>query len=237
MTRRFIGTIFAVCVILYWEVSRGVPYRESYLAIVLAAGFSRRLEPFKPLLPVGGETMADRVLAVFMKSGVEVCLVVGWRQAELRAGIKNRGIAIVENPDYQQGMFTSVRAGLRCLQDRHKGFFIMPVDIPLVQPSTIGRLLAAAAEHPDSIVYPVSGGRRGHPPLIPSGLAPAIMNWQGEGGLQAFLMAHEEIALEVKVPDKNVLFDVDTPEDYRALLKRLRRSAAPAQDEREEYPL
>lgn len=200
-------------------------------AIVLAAGLSSRLGPFKPLLDLGGETLADRVIGLFRKLGVDVYLVAGWRQEELRAGIRSRDITIVPNPDYAAGMFTSVRAGLRRLGAGYQAFFIMPVDIPLVRPFTIKRLLQTAAEHPGRIIYPVFGSRRGHPPLIPAALAPDILVWEKDGGLKSFLAAREAMAVEIKVPDGNILFDVDTPQDYAALQERFRRGDVPTEAE------
>ena len=107
----------------------------------------------------------------------------------------------------------------------------MPVDIPLVRPSTIRRLLDAAGEHTDKIIFPVFGKRRGHPPLIPSSLVPAILGWKKGGGLKAILDSQEKMAWEVPVADSNILFDVDTPEDYRMLLERFHRYEVPTIEE------
>ena len=200
-------------------------------AIILAAGFSSRMEPFKPLLPAGSETITDRIITTFLRKGIEVYLVVGWRQDELKAGIKNYDITFVENRDYAKGMFTSVQAGLRALQANHKAFFIMPVDIPLVRPFTIKQLSEASENQPDKIIYPVFRKMRGHPTLIPVKLVPFILKWEKEGGLKAFLDTHEAMASEVPVPDSNILFDVDTPEDYRLLKERLQHDEIPTEDE------
>ena len=108
--------------------------------------------------------------------------MVGHRQDEIKAGIKKRDITIVYNPDYEQGMFSSIQAGIRRLQTAPQAFFILPVDIPLVRPATIRRLMDAAAENPDKIIYPIFGGKRGHPPLIPSSLIPAILGWGKAAG-------------------------------------------------------
>lgn len=202
-----------------------------YAAIILAGGLSSRMPQFKPLLPLGKETITDHIIATFLIVGVDVILVVGHRQDELRAGIKKRDITILENPDYRQGMFTSIKAGVNSLQPAHQAFFIMPVDIPLVREATIRQMLKPAAEQPEKIILPVFGGKRGHPPLIPSRLIPGILSWQGGGGLKAFLNSREEMALEVPVGDSNILFDVDAPDDYRLLLERFRRGEIPTDEE------
>lgn len=193
---------------------------EDYAAIVLAAGLSRRMQRFKPLLPLGEETIADHVMAVYLQNGVAVYLVVGYRQDELRAGIRTRNIQIVENPDYEQGMFTSVQAGIRALGKDYRAAFIAPVDIPLVSTATIQKLLATAEKHPGKVVHPTFNQKRGHPPLIPAEMFPVILNWQGDGGLLSVLNAYKE-AVEVEVPDSNILLDIDEPGDYEKLLKHL----------------
>jgi molybdenum cofactor cytidylyltransferase len=106
----------------------------------------------------------------------------------------------------------------------------MPVDIPMVSTATIKRLLDVAEEHPDNIIFPVFGRRRGHPPLIPAGIIPAILEWREEGSLKDVLHAHEKLALEVPVVDSNILFDVDTAEDYLALLERFHRHEVPTDE-------
>lgn len=194
-----------------------------YAAVVLAGGLSIRMKQFKPLLPLGDETIADRVISTFLRNKVDVFLVVGYRHEDIAAGIKKRDITIVYNPDYEKGMFSSIQAGIRRLGPECQAFFINPVDIPLVRPATIKRLMTASGKNPDKIVYPVFEGKRGHPPLIPSALAPAILGWKKGGGLKAVLKSKERLALEVPVPDSFILFDIDTPEDYAELREHFKR--------------
>jgi molybdenum cofactor cytidylyltransferase len=196
---------------------------KPFAVLILAAGFSRRMGKFKPLLSIGGETITDHLISKFLSSEVEVYLVVGYRGEELKATIKNRNVTFVENPGYSHGMFTSVQAGARALMPGYEAFFVMPVDIPLVRPSTIRRLLTASVEHPGKIVYPVFHMKRGHPPLIPMSLAPVIAEWRRDGSLRAVLSSSERLALEVSVPDENILLDINTTDDYKLLVERFRR--------------
>jgi len=190
-----------------------------YAAIVLAGGLSTRMKRFKPLLPLGDSTVTDRVTGTFLNAGVAVFLVAGYRHDDIAAGIKNRGATIVYNPDFEKGMFSSIQAGVRRLGSDYKAFFVHPVDIPLVRLATIWRLIATAEENPDRIIFPVFLGQRGHPPLIPAEIIPAILGWEKGGGLKAVLKSHEKLALEVPVPDSFILDDIDTPENYQALLE------------------
>ena len=193
---------------------------RSYAAIILAAGFSRRMERFKPLLSIGGETFVDRLISTFLHNNVEVYVVVGYRAEELRAAIKNRNVVVVENPDYNLGMFTSVQAGVRSLVSGYEALFVMPVDIPLVRPSTIKLLMTASAQHQGKIIYPVFRKRRGHPPLIPMSLASTITEWGNDCSLRDVLHSFEKLALEVSVPDSSILLDVDLSGDFNSLVER-----------------
>jgi molybdenum cofactor cytidylyltransferase len=200
-------------------------------AIILAAGLSSRMGAFKPLLTVNGETVADCLISLFLQCRVDVYLVTGWRQEELLAGIKNRAITIIHNADYERGMFTSIQAGARRIRSEHGNFFIMPVDIPLVRPVTIQKLLAASASSPGRIIYPVFNHTRGHPPLIPADLIPGVLYWNEEGGLKSFLATRESAALEVAVPDSNIHFDMDFSSDYEVIKSRFARLEIPSPEE------
>jgi molybdenum cofactor cytidylyltransferase len=193
-----------------------------YAAIVLAAGFSHRMQRFKPLLPLGKETIADHIMATYLRNGVSVYLVVGYQQNELRAGIKTLNIQIVENPNYQRGMFSSIQAGICSLKEDYRAIFIAPVDIPLVSSATIRILLIAAEDHPGKVICPVYRQNRGHPPLIPAKMFSTILDWQGEGGLNSIISTSKEV-VEVNVPDCNILLDIDETGDYIELLDRFQR--------------
>jgi molybdenum cofactor cytidylyltransferase len=202
-----------------------------YTVIILAGGLSTRMKQFKPLLPLGESTVIDHIINTYLSEGVDVVLVAGYRHDEIKEKIKKRDIMVVYNPDYEQGMFSSIKAGVKQLRPEHQAFFINPVDIPLVRPATIKRLMAIAEEKPGKIIYPVFGGKRGHPPLIPSSLAPTILGWRKEGGLKAILDTQEKLALEVPVADNFILLDIDTPEDYIHLTERYRRYDIPTDEE------
>ncbi|MBN1380743.1 MAG: NTP transferase domain-containing protein [Deltaproteobacteria bacterium] len=202
-----------------------------YAAIILAAGLSSRMKSFKPLLPLGAESIADRVISSFTKNSCDVLLVIGWNKDLLLSGLKTRYITIVENPDYEQGMFTSVLAGIHRLQPQLDGFFIMPVDIPLVRPATVRGLMDEAAKQPGKIIYPAFGRERGHPTFVPSCLVSGIASWQQDGGLKAFLRIREELSLDLPVPDRNILFDIDTADDYQEAQERFRTYDIPTDEE------
>ena len=203
----------------------------NYAALILAAGYSSRMKDFKPLLSIGTQTITDRVISIFQKNDVDVILVTGWRRQKLVNEIKSRNISIVENTDFEKGMLSSIQAGVSHLQPGHKGFFVMPVDIPLVHESTVSCLLESTEIYPDRIIYPVFNSRRGHPALITSSLASEILNWTGKGGLDTILASHHDLDLDVAVPDENILLDTDTRDDYLRILDQYNRMEIPSDKE------
>ena len=186
-----------------------------YAAVVLAGGFSTRMKQFKPLLPLDKENITSHVIGTFLNADVDVILVTGYRHQEVAAALDERDINIVYNPDYALGMLSSVQAGVRHLHPSHQAFLVLPVDIPLVRPATIRHLMAFSVKNQGKLIYPVFRGKRGHPPLIPSRLASDILEYTKNGGLKAILSSLDGLALDVPVADSFILFDIDTPDDYR----------------------
>jgi molybdenum cofactor cytidylyltransferase len=203
----------------------------SYTAVILAGGLSTRMQQFKPLLPLGDKAVVDHIIGTFLGAGADIILVTGYCHLEIENAVKQKQITLVYNPDYQHGMFTSVQAGISRVRPDCQSFFINPVDIPLVRQPTILRLMDAAAENPGKIIYPVFGGKRGHPVLVPSKLAPGILGWRKDGTLKAVLESQEHLALEVPVADGFILHDIDTREDYLRLIERCRRYQIPTDEE------
>lgn len=208
------------------------PSDKNLAGLVLAAGLSSRMKGFKPLLDLGGDSVLARVVGLLQQAGADPVLVVlGHRAAEMDPLVRRLGAQPVLNPDYEQGMFSSLRAGLASLPGRCDAFFLLPVDIPLVRPHTLGRLATAWVQGQGPVLHPTFQGQWGHPPLVAAGLAPAIMAYEGGGGLRGFWEQKPELAREVPVADRFVLRDLDTPDHYAALKAELADYDAPGQDE------
>ncbi|MGE4293897.1 MAG: DVU_1551 family NTP transferase [Desulfovibrio sp.] len=190
-------------------------------AVILAAGFSSRMGEFKPLLPLGHEPALARIVRNFRKAGVaDVNVVVGHRADEVASLCRELGVRSTENPDYASGMFTSVQVGIRTLPHDAEGFFLLPVDIPLVRTATLHRLAEDFTQHRTGITHPTFAGERGHPPLLARELISAILTFSGQGGLRAVLEQYESEARDVAVADQGILLDMDTPQDHALLQAR-----------------
>ena len=190
--------------------------RSDLAAIVLSAGFSRRMGSFKPLLPFGSSSVVERVIATIRDAGVEtIRVVVGWNAESLISVLDRCAAPWVRNERFADGMYTSVQAGVRSLSPDVAAFFLMPGDMPLVRAATLTRLAAEWDSRPAGILYPWHKGHRGHPPLITSGYIPEILREMPPGGLRELLRRHATAARNIEVTDPGILADLDTPEEYR----------------------
>ena len=188
-------------------------------AVILAAGYSSRIGGFKPLMQLGGKSLLEHCAGVFRQAGVHSILVVtGHRAREVETEAGRLGLRSIHNPEYAQSMFSSVCAAVRQLSDMD-GFFMLPVDIPLIRPSSLTSLQTAFDGR--TVVYPLFQGLPGHPPLIPAHLVSAILAYHGQRGLKELLAKQD--SRDVAVWDQGILLDADTPEDFAALSRRMSR--------------
>lgn len=172
----------------------------------------------KPLLPLGGGTVLERVLELFRRAGVaETLVVLGHRAETLRPVVLTGGGRPVLNERFQEGMFSSLQAGVAALPAGCRFFFVLPADMPLVRISTLAALAQALNEGDYLAAIPTHAGRRGHPPLIAQEMASRIMTWREPGGLRALWARQRERLREVPVDDPGILQDMDRPEQYWAM--------------------
>ncbi len=199
-------------------------------AVILAAGLSSRMGAFKPLFCLGERSLLEHCWAIFHDIGLtEIRVVVGHRAGETAAEAESLGMKWVKNSDYRAGMFSSIRCGVATLSKEVDAFFVLPVDIPLIRPATLRAILTAFSGDNDTVIYPIFAGRRGHPPLIPAALIPAILSHDGVGGLETLLGQYQ--GTDVAVWDEGTLMDADTPEDLQRLQRRQVRISVPTRQE------
>lgn len=188
-------------------------------AVILSGGYSSRMNGFKPLMELGKKTLLERVVQLFNKSGIDnIVVVTGHRKKDVKEEATRLGIKSVFNKEYDTGMYSSVCAGVKQMK-KMDTFFILPVDIPLIRPTTLLELLKKNPQK--GVCYPTFLGERGHPPLISAALIPAILKYDAKGGLKALLEKFP--GKEVVVWDEGILMDADTPDDFSLLEKRLLR--------------
>lgn len=195
-------------------------------AVIPAAGLSSRMQAFKPLLPLHGKTIVEHVVLLFAEAGVDdIVVVAGHGAGELIPALEPLPCRWTINRNYRDGMFTSIQKGVQELSGSCDAFFLLPVDIPLVRPSTVHRLIDVFFNDRSALIcYPECKGRRGHPPLIDAGLREHILAYDGEGGMRGLLSRYREQSVSVPVDDPYIRMDADTPADLLSLKNACNRT-------------
>jgi glycerophosphoryl diester phosphodiesterase len=192
------------------------------VAILPAAGASRRMGRPKLLLPFRGRPLIAGVTEALRRAGVhDIVLVTAPDDEELRAWAREAGLLLAVNPDPERGMLSSIREGIAAaggttaLAERGETLLVSPADLPNLGAGTVGALLRGMAETGAPLGVPVYRGKRGHPLAISPALIPEIETLDADVGLKQLRDRHEAELLEVEVNDPGTVQDVDTPEDYR----------------------
>lgn len=192
---------------------------ENIVAILLAAGRSRRMGAFKPLLPFGGVSVAEACVAALRTGGAgRVVVVVGQRGAEVRAALAHvEGLSFAVNELEGSEMGVSVARGVGALSKAAKAVLVALVDQPAVPPSEIAKLIEAWRRTGARLVVPEWEGRGGHPLLVDLSLREELLSVVAEKGLRALFDAHRAEMLRVPAASPYVARDMDTWEEYVAL--------------------
>ncbi|WP_429135112.1 molybdenum cofactor cytidylyltransferase [Aeromonas veronii] len=186
--------------------------REQCDCIITAAGLSSRMGAWKMMLPYCQGTMLDASLKNALAFCQRVILVVGHRGEELQACYGSRpDIVVVHNPDYRQGLGSSIRCALAASNADY--LFISHGDLPCIPREVYHQLwLARGGE----ALFPTWQGEAGHPVLLPKSIARELATAPAQQSVLRWLQEHPHRMVPVDSPA--ILFDVDTPERYQALL-------------------
>ena len=193
-------------------------------AVVLAAGKSLRMGSPKMLLHFGRKTLIEKVVGGVTKFPVDgIIVVLGARRGELELLLRPYPVKPLFNPDFEQGMLSSIQRGLEDLPAEARAVLVVLGDQPWTPASVVERLISGFEQSGKGIVLPVHGRRRGHPVLINLKYRREIMDLDPAVGLRQLLLRHPDDILEVRVRTPSVLRDIDSPEDFRKALKPYRR--------------
>jgi molybdenum cofactor cytidylyltransferase len=190
---------------------RGVDGRVA--GIVLAAGAGERFGGPKQLARWKGRPLLSYALQAAREGGLSpIVVVLGARQDDVRSAVGQA--VVVENPEWQDGQSTSVRAGLSAVEGQVEAAVFLLADMPRVNGATIRRLVAAHRVSLPAIVAPVGGGRRGNPVLFDRRVFPALHALSGDQGGRSLLERWPWQAVEA---DPHEFAEVDRPDDLAQL--------------------
>ncbi len=184
-------------------------------SILLAAGKSQRMGRPKQLMPWGQSTMLEQTIDNLLGSAVnEVIVVVGHKAEEIRKTLGAKAVKVVVNPDYEQGMSTSVIAGLNLVDSRAKAVMLVLGDQPLVNSQTFNRLIDEFYNCNKGIIIPTYQGRRGHPVIFAIKYKEELLGLKDDIGGRQIIKDHSEDVLEVAVSCAGICIDIDTVNSY-----------------------
>ena len=192
-------------------------------AVILAAGESRRMgKQNKLLLPVGGESLLFKLIKSVCASDVgQVLVVIGYEADKIRLELKDLPLSFVYNPNFSEGMTTSIKSGVKEVSPDCDGLLICLADMPFIKTSDINKLIRAYVlnriKEKRLIVVPVFKGQRGNPVLFSSEFRNDILQHKKESGCRGIIMNYPESVKEIEMDNDNMLLDVDTLEDYQSV--------------------
>jgi molybdenum cofactor cytidylyltransferase len=186
--------------------------------IVLAAGTSSRMGRNKLVENVRGKPLIKRAVDAAMASRLEPVLVVTGHQAgKIDAALAGTPVTLVHNEHFDQGLSSSLRAGLTAVPEDCDGAMILLGDMPDISPGLIDQLVDAfdpAGGH--AICLATAGKRRGHPVLWDKKFFPELMKLSGDKGGREILQTHAGQVMEIEATNDAPLVDIDTAEALAA---------------------
>ncbi len=196
--------------------------RPTVDGIILAAGLSTRMGRPKLLIRVEGVRLIDRVVMSAARSPLnDLTVVVGPDSDDMRGFVnqldQGRRINVVENPNPEMGMSSSMRIGIASVHPGGAGVMILQADQPWLSAEVIDRLLDTFAADPEKITAPTVFGRRTTPVIFPASMVPELMAVTGDRGGREVLERHRSRIAPVEMGDIYDDSDVDTPEDLKKM--------------------
>ncbi|MEM7407298.1 MAG: molybdopterin-binding/glycosyltransferase family 2 protein [Pseudomonadota bacterium] len=189
-------------------------------AVVLAAGQSRRMgQRNKLLIEVDGQPMVAHAVRAAAEAGLApIVVVTGHERERIEAALAGDRVQFCHNPDYAQGLSTSLAKGLRALGDDCDGALVCLGDMPRVGARVMDRLSAAYDPvEGRAICVPTWHGKRGNPVLWDRRFFAQMAEVEGDVGARHLLGMHQAMVCEVAMEDAAVLLDIDSPAELATL--------------------
>jgi molybdenum cofactor cytidylyltransferase len=177
----------------------------------------------KQLLRMGENTILEHTLHNHMASqSEEIILVLGYRANKILKSIPHESVIVVHNPEYSKGMSKSIIHGLSHVNPKTDGILIALADQPLIDTNTINRLITAFLKSNKGIIIPLYRSKRGNPVIFSAAYREELMNLSGDTGGREIIKRHQYDILEVPVKCEWVVQDIDTMDEYRQAMGKIK---------------
>ncbi len=190
---------------------------EPVAGVILAGGAARRFGQPKQTLPWHGQALVWYAARTALRAGLApVVVVTGYAAGQVQEALAGLPVELVHNPDWAAGQSTSVITGVRRLPSQVGSAVFLLADQPRVPVGLVRSLVETHAAACSPIVAPLVQGQRANPVLFDRRTFPDLLSLTGDVGGRAVFSRYPVDWLPWN--DTGVLFDVDTPKDYQALL-------------------
>jgi len=195
---------------------------DSVAAILLAAGSSRRMgKENKLLLPYQGRPMIQhQVYEIQQSSLTDLIVVLGYDAEQVGAALSSQ-IRTVFNENHLAGMTSSIQAGIAGIEKKTKGYMICLSDMPLLRTKDYNEIidffLKNIDKYPRLIVQPVYQQQRGNPVIFSHYYRKELLTHMAPEGCREIIRRNKEEVRQLDMSEPNILKDLDTPADYRAV--------------------
>ena len=197
-------------------------------AILLAAGQSKRMGAFKPLLPFGEKTVIESCVDYLQRGGVEAIVVVLAHRAEaIKEKLKGFPVSFAFNPDPESEMGESIACGVREIPPDCQATLIAPTDYPAIPAEVVAALINSWRTRSAKLLAPKYEGGGGHPVLVDLCFRDQLLHLDPQRGLRGLFDEYRDQVLRVPVDSPFIARDIDTWEDYRGLYQSVFGSEPP----------
>ncbi len=189
------------------------------VCLLLAAGSSSRMGKPKMLLPYNDKTFLQHIVDEIKElNSVQLLVVTGSCHSLLQPILASKKIPLIENKKWEEGMGSSIRAGIEYIQSNYKNteaVLILVCDQPFISSSLLNDLIETANQKGKGIIASAYSDTLGTPVLFNRKYFGQLLTLSGQSGAKRIIQQFDDDVASVEFPAGAT--DIDTPEDYKAL--------------------
>lgn len=181
--------------------------------IIMACGFSKRMNRNKLMLNIDGEPIIEKVIRAAKNSSIDKILLI-YREEQIKEVGNKYGVETVFNPNAQCGQSESMKLGIIHSPVETSGYMFFVGDQPFIDPNTINTLIESYKEDDCLIAVPRYNGKNGNPTIFSVILKEKLLSINGDEGGKSVIKNNIENVKYVNIHNNVIGNDIDTWEEY-----------------------